>query len=92
MIKCANSKEVLLYFNGHFDLRLVLDGGDEFFDLIKLRFPQFCPTIPLKFFIIEGKDNLNDYKVAGTRRSNAYAFSNEPDPKFRHRSQEPLTQ
>ena len=87
MIKCGKSNEVLLYFNGHFDFRLVVEQKDEMFDLIKLRFPQFCPTIPLKMFIVDDQPNLDKYKVgSNNRRSQTYGFSNEPDKKYRHRS------
>jgi len=36
-------------------------------------------------FIVDDKDNLNEYKI-GSRRSQHYAFSNEPDVKYRHKS------
>lgn len=85
IIKCGKSNEILLYFEGHFDLRFIMTNHGDFLDLIKLRFPQFCPRIPLKVFVIDDADNLSAFKT-DTRRSKAYAFNNEPDPKYRHKS------
>ena len=45
----------------------------------------------MKVFIVDDKDNLNEFKI-GSRKSNAYAFNSEPDKRYRHKSQEPLTQ
>ena len=72
-------------------MRFYMANHSDFLDLIKLRFPQFCPNIPLKVFVIDDAKDLSAYKT-DSRRSKAYAFNNEPDPRYRHRSQEPLTQ
>lgn len=93
IIKAELSNEILIYFAGHYDLRLILDDRDSFLDLLLMRFPIFCPKIRMKYFIISGKESLNEYKVQGNnRRSIGYAFNNEPDKKFRHKDKEPLTE
>ena len=85
------TNEVLLYFNGENDLRLVVAERDELLDLIKLRFPRFCPTTLLKVFGIP-KDSLKEYRCPNTKRtSNKYAFNNEPEAKYRLRDEEPPT-
>ena len=53
VIKCAKSDEILLYFNGHFTYRLLVPQYEEFLELVKIQFPQYCPTTSLKVFVID---------------------------------------
>jgi hypothetical protein len=90
IIKSTLSKEILLYFDTDFDMRLTMETRDEMLDLLKLRFAKFCPKKHLKVYGIP-EESLKKYK-ASKQRGSTYAFDCEPPSKFRLRKEEIQTQ
>lgn len=90
IIKSTMSKELLLYFDTDFDMRLICETRDEMLDLLKLRFAKFCPKKHLKVYGIP-EESLKKYK-ASKQRGSSYAFDCEPESKFRLRKEEIQTQ
>ena len=86
IIKSTMSKELLLYFDTDFDMRLICETRDEMLDLLKLRFAKFCPKKHLKVYGIP-EESLKKYK-ASKQRGSSYAFDCEPESKFRLRKEE----
>ena len=78
IIKSTVSKELLLYFDSDFDLRLIFETREDFLDLLKLRFAKFCPKKHLKVYGIP-EESLKKYKASKQRGSTSgYAFDTEP--------------
>jgi len=45
IVKSTLTEELLLYFNGQFDMRLKFDDREDFLDMLKLRFSALAPDI-----------------------------------------------
>jgi hypothetical protein len=88
IVKSLTSKELLLYFLTDQDIRMLTDERDEFLNILKARFPHFCPNRNLKVYGIP-KDSLKEFKAKA--RDQGFAFDNEPSAKFRLRDEEPLS-
>lgn len=92
IVKSMLSKELLLYFDSDFDMRLVFESRDEMLNLLKLRFAKFCPKKHLKVYGIP-EESLKKYKASKQRGSmKGYAFDCEPPSKFRLQQEEIQTQ
>jgi hypothetical protein len=88
IVKSTLSKELLLYFDSDFDMRLIFDSRDELLDLLKLRFAKFCPKKHLKVYGIP-EESLKKFKASKQHGSmKGYAFDCEPPSKFRLQQEE----
>ena len=77
------SKEILLYFEQQFDIRLILETREDIIALINLRFAKLSPTKHLRVYGVS-EENLYKYKATKSRRkSKGYVFNTEPTKKLR---------
>lgn len=78
IIKSSLSKEILLYFDDDFDMRLNFESRDEMLDLLKLRFAKLCPKKHLRVYGIP-EESLKKYKASKQRGSmRGIAYDCEP--------------
>ena len=58
IVECPSSSEILVYFSSYKNLRMVLMDTQAFTDLVRLRFPIFCPNDVLRYYIVNDKSSL----------------------------------